>query len=56
MVFGDSILQLVHIASGVCISFNALDALKGWREEKLPPVKVPAAAKWANRRSVVKLT
>ncbi|KAI5084077.1 hypothetical protein GOP47_0000246 [Adiantum capillus-veneris] len=49
MVFGDSALELVHKASGICIHFNALDALRSWKEEGLPPVEVPAAAKWKMR-------
>ena len=49
MVFGDNSLELVHEATGVKIHFNALDALRGWRQESLPPVEVPAAAKWKFR-------
>lgn len=49
MVFGDSSLELVHKASGIRIHFNALDALRSWKEEGLPPVEVPAAAKWKMR-------
>lgn len=50
MVFGNSWFELEHVASGTKISFNAFDALKQWRAEKLPPVKVPAAAAWAERK------
>lgn len=46
MVFGESFLSLLHVDSGVKIYFNAFDALKGWKQEALPPVEVPAAAKW----------
>ena len=49
MVFGDNFLELVHEATGVKIHFNALDALRGWRQESLPPVQIPAAAKWKSR-------
>jgi len=49
MVFGDNSLELIHEATGVKIHFNALDALRGWRQESLPPVEVPAAAKWKFR-------
>lgn len=49
MVFGDSCLSLSHVDSGVTIQFNAFDALKGWKQEALPPVEVPAAAKWKFR-------
>lgn len=48
MVFGDSSLELVH-TSGINIYFNAFDALRGWKKEALPPVEVPAAAKWKFR-------
>ncbi|KAL2940659.1 TIP41-like protein [Bienertia sinuspersici] len=46
MVFGNSSLVLKHLASGIKIHFNAFDALIGWKQEALPPVEVPAAAKW----------
>ncbi|KAL4036554.1 hypothetical protein IC575_000104 [Cucumis melo] len=49
MVFGDSLLALRHIETGVQIYFNAFDALTGWKKEALPPVEVPAAAKWKFR-------
>lgn len=50
MVFGDSLLVLKHMETGLEISFNAFDALAGWKKEALPPVEVPAAAKWKFRR------
>lgn len=46
MIFGDSSLILKHVNSGIKIHFNAFDALTGWKREALPPVEVPAAAKW----------
>lgn len=49
MIFGDSSLVLKHVISGIKIHFNAFDALKGWKHEALPPVEVPAAAKWKFR-------
>eukprot|EP00262_Sarcandra_glabra_P021092 TRINITY_DN870_c0_g1_i2.p1 TRINITY_DN870_c0_g1~~TRINITY_DN870_c0_g1_i2.p1 ORF type:complete len:259 (-),score=37.98 TRINITY_DN870_c0_g1_i2:161-937(-) len=49
MVFGESSLGLLHVDSGTKIYFNALDALSGWKQEGLPPVEVPAAAKWKFR-------
>ncbi|XP_039116856.1 LOW QUALITY PROTEIN: TIP41-like protein [Dioscorea cayenensis subsp. rotundata] len=49
MVFGDSALFLLHVESGIKIHFNAFDALMGWKQEALPPVEVPAAAKWKFR-------
>ncbi|XP_020095392.1 TIP41-like protein isoform X1 [Ananas comosus] len=49
MVFGESSLSLLHISSGIKLHFNALDALRGWKQESLPPVEVPAAAKWKFR-------
>ncbi|KAB1208467.1 TIP41-like protein [Morella rubra] len=49
MVFGESSLVLKHVKSGTKIHFNAFDALVGWKQEALPPVEVPAAAKWKFR-------
>ncbi|CAA0807443.1 TIP41-like family protein [Striga hermonthica] len=49
MVFGESCLVLKHVSSGVNVHFNAFDALSGWKQERLPPVEVPAAAKWKFR-------
>ncbi|KAL6494658.1 TIP41-like protein [Orobanche gracilis] len=49
MVFGESCLVLKHVSSGVKVHFNAFDALCGWKKESLPPVAVPAAAKWKFR-------
>lgn len=49
MVFGESSLELAHEETGIKIHFNAFDALLGWKEEALPPVEVPAAAKWKFR-------
>ncbi|GAB4852842.1 TIP41-like protein [Ancistrocladus abbreviatus] len=49
MIFGNSSLILKHVASGTKIHFNAFDALTGWKLEALPPVEVPAAAKWKFR-------
>ncbi|KAK2974517.1 hypothetical protein RJ640_018682, partial [Escallonia rubra] len=49
MIFGDSSLILKHSDSGTKIHFNAFDALVGWKQEALPPVEVPAAAKWKFR-------
>lgn len=50
MVFGENTLILKHLNSGTKIHFNAFDALRGWKQEALPPVEVPAAAKWKFRR------
>ncbi|KAK4749942.1 hypothetical protein SAY87_027391 [Trapa incisa] len=49
MVFGNSSLTLKHLSTGTVIHFNAFDALAGWKKEALPPVEVPAAAKWKFR-------
>ncbi|KAH0783512.1 hypothetical protein KY290_003110 [Solanum tuberosum] len=49
MVFGDNSLVLKHVNTGTKIHFNALDAVVGWKHEALPPVEVPAAAKWKFR-------
>lgn len=49
MIFGNSSLILKHVATGVKIHFNSFDALTGWKCEALPPIEVPAAAKWKFR-------
>uniref|UniRef100_A0A0E0KJA8 TIP41-like protein n=1 Tax=Oryza punctata TaxID=4537 RepID=A0A0E0KJA8_ORYPU len=49
MVFGESFLSLQHAQTGIRLNFNPLDALKAWKQEALPPVEVPAAAKWKFR-------
>ncbi|KAK4378479.1 hypothetical protein RND71_000341 [Anisodus tanguticus] len=49
MVFGDNSLVLKHVNTGTKIHFNAFDALVGWKHTALPPVEVPAAAKWKFR-------
>lgn len=49
MIFGNSSLILKHLATDSKIHFNAFDALIGWKQEALPPVEVPAAAKWKFR-------
>ncbi|XP_028780556.1 TIP41-like protein isoform X2 [Neltuma alba] len=49
MVFGENSLILKHVKSGTKLYFNAFDALCGWKQEALPPVEVPAAAKWKFR-------
>ena len=49
MVFGDSCLFLKHVKSVIKIHFNAFDALTGWKQEALPPVEAPVAAKWKFR-------
>jgi type 2A phosphatase activator TIP41 len=48
--FGNSSLQLRHDASGVVLSFNALDALKQWKADDLPPLKVNSASEWQAAR------
>ncbi|CAI7777009.1 unnamed protein product [Closterium sp. NIES-53] len=50
MVFGKSCLRAEHLTTGVGVQLGALEALRGWKEAKLPPVKVPAAAVWGKRR------
>nr|VDC94507.1 unnamed protein product [Brassica oleracea] len=49
MVFGENALVLKHLGSNTKIHFNAFDALAGWKQEGLPPVEVPTAAKWKFR-------
>ncbi len=36
--------------SGVCLRFGALEALKEWREEALPPLRVAVASAWKQSR------
>ncbi|WIA16031.1 hypothetical protein OEZ85_012763 [Tetradesmus obliquus] len=48
--FGNSSLQLRHEASGVMLQFNALDALKQWKADGLPPLKVNLAREWQAAR------
>ena len=36
--FGGNALELLHEASGVCISFSALEALRAWRLLEIPPL------------------
>lgn len=43
MVFAQNRVELVHEASGTVISFNALDALAGWKYEDLAPLQVRVA-------------
>jgi type 2A phosphatase activator TIP41 len=50
ILFGNSSLQLRHDASGVVLSFTALDALKQWKEDDLPPLKVQVAQTWQAAR------
>ncbi|KAL8541515.1 hypothetical protein ACS0TY_002690 [Phlomoides rotata] len=49
MIFGESSLVLTNVSSGIKVHFNAFDAMCGWKQESLPPVEVPAAAKWKFR-------
>jgi type 2A phosphatase activator TIP41 len=42
----ESELSLRHAPSGVTVSFNAEDALKGWVELGLPAIKVAVAEAW----------
>ncbi|KAL4446807.1 hypothetical protein ABPG77_008051 [Micractinium sp. CCAP 211/92] len=48
--YGENYLRLTHEASGTCISFTALDALKGWLFDKSEPVQVGAAEDWLRSR------
>ncbi|GLI63536.1 hypothetical protein VaNZ11_006524 [Volvox africanus] len=50
MVFAQNRVELVHEASGTVISFNALDALAGWKHEDLPPLQVRVAEEWRKAR------
>jgi type 2A phosphatase activator TIP41 len=50
ILFGNSRLELAHAPSGVTLLFDALDALRAWREEDLPPLKVTLAQQWQAAR------
>jgi type 2A phosphatase activator TIP41 len=50
ILFGNSRLELSHAASGVTLSFTALDALAAWRREGLPSLKVVVAQQWQAAR------
>lgn len=50
IVFGNSCVTLTHEASGATVSFTALDALRGWVDEGLPPLQVADAAQWQRAR------
>ncbi|KAL0804893.1 hypothetical protein Bca101_097383 [Brassica carinata] len=45
----ECVVLIVTLGSNTKIHFNAFDALAGWKQEGLPPVEVPAAAKWKFR-------
>ena len=50
MLFDHSHVTLTHEPSGSSIHLNALDALREWREEALPPLQVTSASTWQNAR------
>ncbi len=43
MLFSSSRVTLLHEASGVALDFTALDALRAWKQEGLPPLQVKVA-------------
>ncbi|KAF8059428.1 TIP41L [Scenedesmus sp. PABB004] len=50
MVFGNSGLALRHDGSGLSLRFDAGDALRAWRADDLPPLKVSMAREWQAAR------
>eukprot|EP00983_Pelagomonas_calceolata_P110517 1159679-Pelagomonas_calceolata.AAC.6 len=50
MLFNTSGVSLAHEPSGVAITFTAMDALRGWRQEDLPPLQVKVAHAWQKAR------
>ena len=40
IVFGQNTLQVQHLATGLTIRFNTVDALKSWTVAKRPPLQV----------------
>jgi type 2A phosphatase activator TIP41 len=51
ILFGNSALVLRHEASGVTLAFSALDALRQWVADDLPPLKVAVAQEWQAARA-----
>ena len=49
-LYGNNTLLLCHEASGLTISFNAVDALRSWHEDNLPPLEVRHAQHWQRSR------
>ncbi|KAK9836974.1 hypothetical protein WJX81_003867 [Elliptochloris bilobata] len=49
-LFGNSYLRLTHEASGVTVDFSALDALRQWKADALPPTRVEKAQGWLHAR------
>jgi type 2A phosphatase activator TIP41 len=50
ILFADSVLLLEHQETGAQLRFAAVDALKEWRREDLPPARVGAADAWQRAR------
>lgn len=50
ILFADSVLLLEHQATGAQLRFTAVDALREWRAEDLPPARVGAADAWQRAR------
>lgn len=50
VVFGNSRVTLTHVGSGTVLCFTALDALRGWVEEGLPPLQLQVAEQWQRAR------
>ncbi|KAL4856069.1 TIP41-like protein [Chlorella vulgaris] len=48
--YGRNFLRLTHEASGLVISFTALDALKGWLADQSPAVHVGESEEWLRAR------
>ena len=49
-LFGDSMLRLSHLESGMTLAFTAQDALKAWTADDRPPVRVDMADEWMKSR------
>ncbi len=49
-LFGDSLLRLSHLESGITLGFTAQDALKAWKADERPPVRVEMADEWLKSR------
>lgn len=49
-LYGDNSLLVRHKASGLSISFNAVDALRSWHKDNLAPLEVQHAQHWQHNR------
>ena len=51
LLFGNTFLRIEHEATGVQFTFNALEALRAWLQEDLPPIRIKVAEDWQSSRT-----